>query len=355
LDGAIYVADPDLHRVRRIDALPQRTLCSVPKQPTSRRTPSRHRRTGQRHRRTGQPQRGSRHRHRRTTKRHRRTRHRHTTKPQKTCRVLSRAPKAIASGSPGQITTVAGTGTTCTTDPTCGDGGPATAASLAGPYGVWVDPSGRLFIADGRRGIREVQADGTIATVADGGGTYDIRSVTEATSGNLYATTPSYVLKVDPGGKVTPVVGTGTSGYNGNTDPNLGTLLPGNQVQVNHPAGASVALNGNVLFTDTDNDLLRAYVPSSDHVIDDLAGVVSNGSPQGGFNGDDKFADQTELDHPLAATVTRGALFVVADTHNRRVRQFGPSPLAQRRRSRPPRRTRPPKRAAPVRPKSARR
>jgi hypothetical protein len=163
-------------------------------------------------------------------------------------------------------------------------------------------------------------------------------------SGNLYATTPNYMLKVHlAGGKVTQVVGTGTGGYNGNTDPNLGTLLPGNQVQVNHPGSVSVALNGNVVFTDTDNNLLRAYVPSSDHVINDLAGIVSNGQPQGGFNGDDKFADQTQLDHPQAITVTRGALFVVGDTRNRRIRQFGPSPLPERRRSRPPSRLRAPK------------
>jgi hypothetical protein len=124
---------------------------------------------------------------------------------------------------------------------------------------------------------------------------------------------------------VTPVVGTGTSGYNGNTGAN--GLLPGDQVQVNHPGGASVALNGNVVFTDTANNLVRAYVPKSNHVIN-LAGVVANGSPQGGFTDDGQPANKTELDHPQAMTVTRSALFVVADTHNRRVRQFGPSPPA---------------------------
>jgi uncharacterized protein YjbI with pentapeptide repeats len=329
LDGAVYVADPDLHRVRRIDASPQRALCGVPNKA-----------------------------------------------PRKPCRARSGASKAAASGSPGQITTVAGTGKTCavaarrgvgrgdaegrkprrrsTTDPGCGDGGSATAASLAGPYGIWVDPSAHLFIADGRRGIREVQPDGTIATVAGGGGTYDIRSVAGDTSGNLYATTPDYVLKVDlTAGKVTPVVGTGTSGYNGNTGSN--GLLPGNQVQINHPAGASIALNGNVVFTDTDNNLVRAYVPGSDHVIN-LAGVVANGSPQGGFTDDGQPANQTKLDHPQAMTVTRGALFVVADTDNRRVRQFGPNPPAtQLRRVRPPRRVGPPTRAAPVPRRSSRR
>jgi len=287
LDGDIYVADPDLHRLRRIDASPQRASCSVPTNP-----------------------------------------------PRKSCGARSRAAKAAPGGSPGQITTVAGNGKTCsTTDSGCGDGGPATDGSLAGPYGIWVDPGGQLFIADGRQGIRLVKPDGTITTVA-GGGAYDIRSVAGDPSGNLYATTPDDVLKVDvPGGKVTRVVGTGTSGYNGNTSAG-GMLLPGTEVQVNRPAAASVALNGNVVFTDTDNSLVRAYVPNSNHVIN-LAGVVANGSPQAGFNGDDQPANRTELDHPQAMTVTRNALFVVADTHNRRVRQFGPSPPVERPRSRP--------------------
>ena len=58
------------------------------------------------------------------------------------------------------------------------------------------------------------------------------------------------------------MVGTGTSGYNGNSD-TYGNLLPGTQVQVNQPTGLSVDLEGNILFADTGNALIRAYVPST--------------------------------------------------------------------------------------------
>ena len=329
LDGALYVADPRLHRVRRIDGLTQHAQCPAPSSRASRlrRTSARHRRTAVRRRRPATRQQAS-----------KRCRGRRCVrKPKTSCGSRSPRSRSAVTVSPGRITTVAGTGKACgTAGAACGDGGPATSAALAGPYGMWVGPSGLVFIADGRRGIREVRPDGTIVTIADAGGTYDIRSVAGGSTGNLYATTRDYVLEVDPaGGKITPVVGTGISGYNGNTDPNFGTLLPGDQVQINHPLGASIALNDNVVFTDTDNSLLRAYVPSSDHVTDPLAGVVANGVPQAGYNGDGLFAGQTKVDHPEAVAVTRGPLFVLADTHNQRVRQFGPSPLLQRRPSRP--------------------
>jgi hypothetical protein len=223
----------------------------------------------------------------------------------------------------GTITTVAGTGKECSGQhASCGDGGPATDASLSGPYGVWVDPIGRVFIADGHRGIREVHPDATITTVI-GTDMYDIRSVVGDSDGALYATTndPDYIVRIDlSNGSVTPVVGTGTSGYNGNRDAN--GLLPGTQVQINHPEGLSMGLDGDVVFADTGNDLIRAYVPKSHHVID-LGGKVMDGKPQGGFN-DGCYADKTAFDHPQDVTATRGALFVVADTQNKRIRQFGP-------------------------------
>jgi hypothetical protein len=241
--------------------------------------------------------------------------------------------RRIAPG--GTITTVAGTGQACAA-PTaaCGDGGPATAAALADPQGVWVSPSGQLFIADGKRGIRRVGLDGTITTLATGTpGTYDFVSVAGDASGIVWAASngPDYIVKVDvAAGTATQAVGTGTSGYNGNADSN-DFLLPGNQVQVNAPTSLSVAINGDVVFADTENHLIRAYNVAADTVVDDIAGVVdkNTGTPTGGFNDDGHYADATELSAPLGVTATRGALYVIADTGNGRLRQVGPTPPSQ--------------------------
>jgi uncharacterized protein YjbI with pentapeptide repeats len=295
LDGSLYVADSVLHRVRRIDPTGRITTvagtgasCSVT---------------------VAAP-----------------ARDRSSPSPQPS---RLRLPDLRASDSPGARRRVRlGSGD-------CGDGGPATAAALSGPYGVWVDPSGRLWIADGRRGIRHVLPDGTIATACcsrGAGGLGLLWGVVGDTANNLYATSnaPDYVVMIDIAtGQVTPVVGTGTSGYNGTTDPNTGLLLPGTSVQVNQPTGLSIALNGDVVFADTSNALVRAYVPASGHVIN-LGGLVANGTPQSGFNGDRRFANQTQFNGPQAVTVTRGALFIVADTGNTRLRQFGPNPPAER-------------------------
>jgi uncharacterized protein YjbI with pentapeptide repeats len=234
----------------------------------------------------------------------------------------------------GIITTVAGTGVVCTaTAPgSCGDGGPAIGATLAAAKGVWVDTHGVLVIADGSRGVRRASVDGRLTTLAPAGtaSNSSVQAVAEGADGMIYATTrgPDSIIQIDPAtGTATRVVGTGTSGYNGNSDSD-GNLLPGTQVQVNGPVGLSVDLERNILFADAFNALIRAYVPSSTHVIDDLAGVVVNGLPQGGFNGDGRCATDTQLLEPWGVTATRGALLVVADSGNRRIRQLGPGPVS---------------------------
>src|SRR6185436_9719836 len=70
--------------------------------------------------------------------------------------------------SDGTITTVAGNSST---RGFAGDGGPAVNATLNYPYGVAVDSSGNLFIADlGNDSIRMVNAlDGVIRTIAGNG------------------------------------------------------------------------------------------------------------------------------------------------------------------------------------------
>lgn len=224
----------------------------------------------------------------------------------------------------GQITTVAGDGRECGAEAhDCGNGGSATAAKLAGPYGVWVDPSGEIYIADGPRGVREVTGDGQI--VSAGAGDFDVRSVVGSPAGDLYAATDRYLLRIAGADrKVTKVVGTGTNGYNGNKDTH-GALAPGSAVQVNDPAGLSVAQDGDVLFADSANNLIRAYVPSSGHVINALAGVVDNGKPQGGFNDDGRLADQTKLSDPRVVAALPAGKFDVVDAGNNRIRRLGPS------------------------------
>ena len=231
----------------------------------------------------------------------------------------------------GTITTVAGSGQPCTTSGAsdCGNGGAATAAQLMGPYGVWIDPLGVLIIADGPAGLRQVGIDGTLSLLA-GTNAYNMRSVVGDTTGSLYAAAnnPDYLIQVDSSGTVSVAVGTGSSGYNGNTDPNFGFLLHGNQVQISDPGGLSVDANGNILFADTGNNMVRAYVPQSQDVMDPLGGCTdANGNPQGGNNGVGQWSDQIELSGPLAVTSTAGPLLVVADSGNQRLVQLGPSPL----------------------------
>jgi hypothetical protein len=202
-------------------------------------------------------------------------------------------------------------------------GGPATKAELAGPFGVWVDPVGRVYIAEGGVGVGVVQLDGELHST--GSFEVDARSVVGDAAGNLYVAAKHALFRIDLKERtLTKVVGTGEPGYNGNRD--RGRLALGTAVQITDPSGLSVARNGNVLFADRQNGLIRAYVPDTRHVTNDLAGRVVDGKPHSGFNGDGHFAHETELDDPVAVAALTNVEFVVADAGNHRVRRFGPGP-----------------------------
>ena len=80
--------------------------------------------------------------------------------------VADRDNNRVRKISGGIVTTIAGDGRAGF----AGDGGPATAASLASPYGVAVDGNGNVYIADTfNLSIRKVTPAGIISTVAGGG------------------------------------------------------------------------------------------------------------------------------------------------------------------------------------------
>jgi gliding motility-associated-like protein len=132
----------------------------------------------------------------------------------------------------GIITTIAGNGTRGFS----GDGGPATLAQLAGPYGVVIDNAGNLYIPDAaNQRIRKVTPAGIISTFAGTGAmgySGDNGAATSATfrfpwhtaidpSGNLYVVDGlNYVVrKITPAGIITTFAGNGTPGYSGDGGP----------------------------------------------------------------------------------------------------------------------------------------
>jgi sugar lactone lactonase YvrE len=211
-----------------------------------------------------------------------------------------------------------------------GDGGPATAAMLNGPFGVAVDTSGNLFIADyANNRIRKVTAStGIISTVAggayqgysgDGGPAtsaelYHPEDVAVDTSGNLFIadTTNERVRKVTPAGVISTVAGNGSGGFGGDGGP--ATLA-----SLNWPAGVAVDAAGNLFIADCSNNRVRK-VTASTGVISTVAG---NGI--GGFYGDGGPATSAWLNEPTGVAVdTSGNLFI-ADADNNRVRKVTPA------------------------------
>jgi sugar lactone lactonase YvrE len=165
----------------------------------------------------------------------------------------------------GIITTVAGNGTAGFS----GDGGAATSASLNFPYGVALDASGNLFIADGDNSrIRRVDAVTQVITTVAGNGNFsfsgDGGSATSASldfpsgvavdaSGNLFIADSdnSRIRRVDAKtGIITTVAGNGTNGYSGDGGPATSASLY-------YPFGVAVDTSGNPLIADTNNNRIR--------------------------------------------------------------------------------------------------
>ncbi|MEI6766500.1 MAG: T9SS type A sorting domain-containing protein [Bacteroidota bacterium] len=174
--------------------------------------------------------------------------------------------------STGIITTVAGDGSIFYNPwPWCGDGGPATSAQLNSPWGVAVDKAGNIFIADRDNNV--------------------IRKVTAST------------------GIITTVAGNGTAGYSGNGGPATSASLNG-------PDGITLDSAENMYISDDYNNVIRK-VTKSTGIITTIAGTGT-----AGYSGDGGLATSAKLDDPsLGIAFDAAGNYYIADDGNHVIRK----------------------------------
>lgn len=167
--------------------------------------------------------------------------------------------------SDGSISRYAGTGEAGFS----GDGGAATGARLEMPTALAVDSKGNLYIADpGNNRVRRVDfATGSISTVAGSSDIYGYggdggpasRARLSVPSGlavdaadNLYIadTGNNRVRQVSRAGRITTIVGSGSSGAGGDGHPAI-------TAQLFAPEGLAIDRTGNLYIADTGNNRIR--------------------------------------------------------------------------------------------------
>jgi DNA-binding beta-propeller fold protein YncE len=206
-----------------------------------------------------------------------------------------------------------------------GDGGPAVEAQFGGVYCVAFDPKGkRLFLADlDNRRIRAVDMKtGIVDTIAGNGQRgvpadgaearsaplVDPRAVAADGKGNVYILERSgHALRlVDARGQIRTVVGTGKAGATGDGG-------DGRAATLNGPKHLCVDRDGNVIIADTENHLIRKYLPGDGKIVR-VAGTGKKGNA--GVGGPPL---QAELSQPHGVYVHPSGELYIADSSNNRV------------------------------------
>ena len=237
--------------------------------------------------------------------------------------------------STGIITTIAGTGAAGYN----GDGIVATTAKVYNPFGIDIDGSGNIYIADTwNQRVRKVTVSTGIITTVAGTGVigYNAAGIT-ATSADLFVPadiaidgsgyiyiSDSYnqcIRKVTVStGIITTIAGTGAAGYNGD-------ILMATSTPMNTPGGIAVDWLGNVYFADSFNSRIRVVTstlptisPSvGTNVIKTVAGTGLIGAA--GYNGDGIAATSAQLGLFLGVAADVWGNVYIADTSNHRVRK----------------------------------
>ncbi len=205
-----------------------------------------------------------------------------------------------------------------------GDGGPARQAKLSTPFGVLPDATGGFYVSDvDANVVRFVDAAGIIHTVAgtaelgyagDGGpGTAALVAgparLQFGPDGALYfcETKNHVVRRLAPDGTISTVAGTGQRGYAGDGG-------PAQLAQLDTPYDLRFAPNGDLYVADANNHAIRRI---------DGSGVITTvvGTGTGGFTGDGGAAAAARLRRPSGVVFDAEGSMWIADTSNHRVRR----------------------------------
>ena len=206
-----------------------------------------------------------------------------------------------------------------------GDDGLAANAAFGSVINVALDPQGKhLYVADiDNRRVRRIDlASGIVITVAGNGGKgvpsdgadaksaplIDPRAVAVAATGEIYILERSgnALRSVNPQGKIRTVAGTGQAGFSGDGG-NAG------QATLRGPKHLCLDRDGNVIIADTDNHVIRKFLPRENRIVR-MAGSGTKGSA--GIGGPPL---EVELNQPHGVAVDREGSLYIVDSYNDRV------------------------------------
>ncbi|HEX3716367.1 MAG TPA: chitobiase/beta-hexosaminidase C-terminal domain-containing protein [Verrucomicrobiae bacterium] len=199
--------------------------------------------------------------------------------------------------------------------------GPALSATFSFPNGLVADSQGNIYIADEGNGIRLLDTNNTVSSVAVGGYQFNDPSAVALDNNNdlWVADTGNHVICLISNHVVTVIAG--ISGSPGTNDSSIAA-----QAQFNLPGGLLwSSINNSLLVSDTGNDSVRNlfltnFNGSVGYAVETVAGVpgqpgLANGSPGGS-----EFSSPTGL-----AIDAEDFGFFIVDTGNNAVRVLQPS------------------------------